>query len=420
MKRVKKIEKLLKTLIGLDVRTIGSSAIQSAIQHRMYLLHDEDLAHYTEFVLHDVSEQTALIERVVIPETWFFRDQAPFDEFRHQLHTRQRGDALKILSVPCATGEEPYSIALCLLEDGWAPNSFSIDAVDISAQALTKAGTGRYTKHSFRGNQSAPLIKKYFQHDGSDFILSPLVRQCVNFSVANILDHSWPFAGRRYDYVFCRNLLIYFDDEDKQKAHWQIHQLLANNGTLIVGYAEAASMPETLFVRTSNTSTFMFTKSAPPECVCESSAAKASRSHPRKALVKVVAKAPPPKPTVAAVGTKKPIGPSSENSETLECAQDLADRGDYACAVKICRQLLITQQIQDEVHVLLGLIEESQNNLEVSETHFRKAIYLNPKNPKALLHLALLLEHRGDQKTARLFFERATRAASQAEESKQS
>ena len=144
---------------------------------------------------------------------------------------------VRILSVPCAGGEEPYSMAMALRDAGVAPASFRIDAIDLSEVALARARRGRYTRNAFRGGDLA-FRERYFTQRRQRI---PDQRRAAR---AGALQPGQPAApptcaaGGRYDVVFCRNLLIYFDEPTTAAAIASLHALLADDGLLFAGYAE--------------------------------------------------------------------------------------------------------------------------------------------------------------------------------------
>ncbi len=119
---------------------------------------------------------------------------------------------LRILSVPCATGEEPYSIAMALMDSGLPATRFRIDAVDVSLRVLDHARRGIYGRNSFRG-ADLPFRDRYFRQVENGHLLSEIVRERVDFRQGNLLAHDFASHEGLYDYIFCRNVLIYFDGE---------------------------------------------------------------------------------------------------------------------------------------------------------------------------------------------------------------
>src|ERR1700686_2436173 len=135
-------EHLLKASIGLDAGSVGESSIERAVQERLSACALPDRHSYWERVRSSGPELQALIEAVIVPETWFFRDREAFALLASIAHDRGRraaGDGvLRLLSLPSSTGEEPYSMSMALLDTGVPADRFRIDAVDISARAIAQ------------------------------------------------------------------------------------------------------------------------------------------------------------------------------------------------------------------------------------------------------------------------------------------
>ena len=136
------LESLLRKAIGLDTNTIGSSAIDRAVRERAAACKLADARAYSELVNRSGPELQELIEAVVVPETWFFRDREAFAALvgmtqQDWLAAHPEG-VFRVLSLPCSTGEEPYSAAMALLDAGFPRDRFQIDAVDVSMRAIAK------------------------------------------------------------------------------------------------------------------------------------------------------------------------------------------------------------------------------------------------------------------------------------------
>src|SRR6266852_1112454 len=148
-------ENLLKASIGLDVGSVGRSSIERAVADRQSACALPDRHMYWERVSTCGAELQALIEAVVVPETWFFRDREAFATLasigQEQWLRAPADGVLRLLSLPSSTGEEPYSMAMALLDAGVPAHRFQVDAVDISARVLAYAGRRMYGKNSFRG-----------------------------------------------------------------------------------------------------------------------------------------------------------------------------------------------------------------------------------------------------------------------------
>jgi chemotaxis protein methyltransferase WspC len=232
-----RIETLLRETIGFDAASVGAHVLGAAVRRCMNAAGlgdiDADVDAYAA-MLSDPRELERLIAAVAVPESSFFRDPGSFEYLGRFAASEWRGGALCVLSVPCASGEEPYSIAMTLLDAGVR---FSIDAVDIRAGAVDAARAGVFRPAAFRNATAHDALARHF--DG--FTLRPRVRELVRFHTGNLLDRAL-LAGRTFDVVFCKNLLIYFTAEARARALAQLERFLAPGGRLFVGASEAAWM----------------------------------------------------------------------------------------------------------------------------------------------------------------------------------
>ena len=207
----------------------------------------------------------AFIEEVVIPESWFFRDVRPFT--RLQTHVRTHWleatdpPALRVLSLPCAGGEEAYSIAIALRDIGFASARVQIDAVDLSSRALARARLGIYGQLAFRGPDFCDQ-SRYFRVHPRGFEVVPEVQNMVRFLQGNLLDAGLLADQAAYDVIFCRNLLIYLTAAARRLTIATLNRLLTADGLLFVGHAEAHSILVPLFVPDSERGSFAFRRAS--------------------------------------------------------------------------------------------------------------------------------------------------------------
>ena len=146
------IEQLLEKKIGLSTDTVGADTVASAVRRRMEECGIDDSAAYLEYLNTSTKEWDELLEAVIVPETWFFRNGESFTFLgryvKSQWMPKNKNDILRALSIPCSTGEEPYSMAMTFMDAGLPNDRFSIDAVDISNKGLRKAEQGVYGQES--------------------------------------------------------------------------------------------------------------------------------------------------------------------------------------------------------------------------------------------------------------------------------
>ncbi len=403
------IANLLRQAIGVDAATIGHSVVEHAVRTRIAACGLHDLNEYWEHLRHSEEELAQLTEAVVVPETWFFRDAEAFAALVQIVMNvwvpSHLTGTLRILSAPSSTGEEPFTIAMALIDAGLPPHRFKIDAIDISSRALDKARRAIYGRNSFRGSDLG-FRDRFFHPAERGSQLVDAVRECVEFQHGNLVaDDFLPGIGS-YDIIFCRNVLIYFDGATQERVIRTLDRLLAPAGVLFVGPAEA------FITRSAGFSSAEY----PSAFACRKIARKAAPALQPWAPVPVkinASRARQAKPEPVAAQSPKisqPVPASAKTPATdLETAGRLADAGRLAEAADACEAHLREHGASASALYLLALIRDSLSDPRAGET-YRKVLYLEPNHPEALLHLALLAEKQGDIDGARRLQQRARRS----------
>ena len=405
----------LKETMGLDASTLGPNVVDKAIDGRMTVCACNNLAEYWQLLRRSPLEQQELIETVVVPETSFFRDAEVFEAlvrtYDQNWLAARPGRRLHLLSLPCSTGEEPYTMAMAMLDAGFPMEHLTIDAVDISERALAKARHAVYGGHSFRG-RNLHYRERHFHKIHGGWQLSDTVRSRVTFRRGNVLDTGF-LAAESYDAIFCRNLLIYFDQETQVRVVDALARLLRPDGLLFVGPAETGLMLSLNYVSAQMPMAFAFLKPRADVAV-----PIPSNQRPRSA-----SKAAVPTPEIkAATGPKPrplrtmtaPPPPVSSPDQLLEVARQKADAGSFDEAAVACEAHVKAHGPTAQALYLMGLIHGATGRRSRAEDSFRKALYLEPDHEEALMHLALLLETKGDVAGGRVLRLRAERRRSKA------
>lgn len=167
-----------------------------------------------ETVQHDTNIKQEFINYLTTNETYFYREFKQIEELVSLVSHSSKN--VKILCAPAATGEEPYSIAIALLEAGVSANRLSITGIDINSNAIEKAEEAIYKERNLR-NLTPQIVAKYFYKDKDKFILHNEIKSLITFKLVNIFDDSFSSLGK-FDYIFSRNMLIYFNNETRQRA----------------------------------------------------------------------------------------------------------------------------------------------------------------------------------------------------------
>jgi chemotaxis protein methyltransferase CheR len=200
------------------------------------------------------NELEELVNAVTVNETYFYREEHQFlcltkDLLARRLAVKRRGEAIRIWSIPCSTGEEPYSIAIWLLENWPEVDAHDIEIIgsDIDTQVLDAAREGVYGRRALM-RLSAVLIDKYFERRSDEqWRLIEDLRRSVRFSSTNVVNASETRPHGRFDVIFCRNMLIYFDEASRRIAAENLYENLLPGGYICLGHTESMSRISPLF-----------------------------------------------------------------------------------------------------------------------------------------------------------------------------
>ena len=200
---------------------------------------------YYYFVKYDPQgsqEMQRLIDAVTVNETWFFREVEPVEAWRKGVlpDLMKQGRRLRLWSAGCATGEEPYTLAMLLLEacPATAASRFEILATDVSQRALEIARAGTYDPYTLRHTEPRWLSRCFQPEPDGRQSVCENVRQLVRFDQANPVDPALAQRTRAMDVILCRNVIIYFDDQSRQEVLANLYAALKPGGYLILGHSE--------------------------------------------------------------------------------------------------------------------------------------------------------------------------------------
>jgi chemotaxis protein methyltransferase CheR len=238
------LRKLLKDHSGLDLSADKQYLIESRL---LPLARKGGLAGLPELVQQMKGGSAALIAQVVeamtTNETFFFRDKVPFEHFRDTimpeiLRTRSVRKSVRIWCAAGSTGQEPYSLAMCLKEMSAALSGWRVEilATDLSQEVLEKSRSGIYSQFEVQRGLPIQLLVKYFKQIGELWQINADIRAMVQHRQLNLL-HDFSQLGQ-FDVIFCRNVLIYFDQDTKTSVFGRLARAIETDGFLVLGAAE--------------------------------------------------------------------------------------------------------------------------------------------------------------------------------------
>jgi chemotaxis protein methyltransferase CheR len=229
--------------------------VQRRIAERMNHLAIGSFVTYFAYLRGDADgEIEKFINAFTVNETYFFREEHQLrclssDLLNERVRSKQKGETLRIWSVPCATGEEPYSIAMWLIEN-WPDvdvQDIEIIGSDIDTECLAAARQGEFGQRALM-RLSPALIAKYFVAAGKErWRILEDIRQSVQFTPINLMDRRETLSHGRFDVIFCRNVLIYFDEASRRVAAENLYESLVPGGFICLGHTESMSRISPLF-----------------------------------------------------------------------------------------------------------------------------------------------------------------------------
>jgi chemotaxis protein methyltransferase WspC len=449
-----RFEAWLSRETGIDASSLGINALERAVLERVRVTQadskppashgsagaaatDGSTANVTDNVIDaywqllnaSPDERQALVEGVVVPETWFFRDREAFAalaRLANERLVREPARVLRVLSAPCSSGEEPYSIAMALLDSGIGADRFTIDALDISARVIELARRAVYRRNSFRGH-ALEFRERHFSATTDGWLLNERVRQTVRFAQANLFGP--PYGGNaRYDFIFCRNVLIYFRRDARDRAIGLLDAQLADGGTIFVGPAETGLMMRHAMSSARIPLAFAFQRARPGDAAQRTAAwfGEAPAAHggqwatmpqPLAAPAFTAAFAPAPAPRLSPARAQRAAPPAQEHAKppvSLGDAHRLADAGQLDEAERLANDFVFVHGPDADAFYLLGLIADARGHSPDASDYYRKTLYLEPSHYEALTHLAALFDMTGNSAGAQQLIRRAQRAAAQA------
>lgn len=381
------LRQFLEQRLGLEPDSFGKNSYTPHVQEVMRKLGCSSESELLTRLTVDSQLFNDFVNRILINESWFFRDPETFDGLVEQARRHPPQEIFRILSLPCASGEEPYSAAIRLEQEHLL--RYHIDALDLSETALERARRGQYGAYAFRGVEDSVRDRYFTRLSPQKWEILERFRGRIHFVRGNVAEPGFLPEHRKYDAVLCRNLLIYLTREARERLLRTLGNVLSERGELYLTACESPLAGPSLFVRGSSRYSFRLRTEAPPEPPSR------PRYLPRPADF---SPARPPAP---------PPRPSEGGPDDLVRAAELADRGMLEPALKLCEKYLSQHQGEAQAYYLSGLVLCAMGRYQEAREPLRRAVYLDPSHQDALLQSALCLERLGSLTAAALLRQRA-------------
>jgi chemotaxis protein methyltransferase WspC len=406
----------------IDPSLVAPEALRPLAEDRRRSVAAADLDAYAALVERDVTEAARLRALVAVPETWLFRYPASFELLRGWIAAGRPG-RFRALSVACATGAEPFSIAATAIAGGVPAEAVEVLAIDPNPDALRQARDGALGRLAARG--AIPQWAHGTVCVGPDGtpVVAPEVRARVRFVAGRAPEALPEQSAGGFDAVFCRNLAIYLAPEARRAIGARLAELVRPGGLLFLGHAERLSHfgIEDRFAATDAAHPGAFAaerRTTPVQASTAQHGASTARhgsTGARPGTRAVPARAPARGRSAPAPANAAPAPSAPHRAPALPATvadvRALADRGDLRDALDAARRLHDAGNREVGLLELLGTLHLALGELTPAEDALRSAVYLDPLNAAALIQLGVLAERRGDAGQAARYRERAARSS---------
>jgi chemotaxis protein methyltransferase CheR len=409
----------LVRMAGLVFDASRRGAITAIVAERMATTKHPSVDTYLAFVESalGMDERQQLLDAVTIQETHFFRNLPQVEALRRDVlpdllrRNRASGRPLTIWSAGCSTGEEPYTIAMLLVEilAEHGPYPVRIVGTDVSAAALDVARAGVYAGRTIQLAEPG-AVERWFDErpDGSYSVAQP-VRDLVEFRLQNLVIDEPPFSPGEVDLIVCRNVTIYFGKDTTTRLVGSFHRLLGPGGYLLLGHAETLWQISDAFSLLPVGEAFIYRRddtSTPRRKARPAQGRPAPSSQPRRVMHNVLRvpglRARKPSPPPEPVAESPPQIPSPV--EDLLRARDALNVGNYAEAATLAERATASHPLLVEGYIIEGRALSNQGDDDGAIAALRKAVFLDPGAAHAHFLLATTLSRVGDPSGAAVSF----------------
>jgi chemotaxis protein methyltransferase CheR len=449
---------ILKERVGLHVRADGLQALRMALSARFEEMGPAagTVASYLEVFETGAGDEELrrLLPLVTVGKTSFFRDDRQFAALRALLpellaRPKTGGRPLAIWSAGCATGEEPYSLAMSVAQAGAIPEDVEILATDVNPEAVAAAARGAYDARRVK-EIPEPLLEAHWDRDGERYVARAGLRRYISaIRPHNLVSSVFPRpgAGPGWDVIFCRNVIIYFDTATTQQVLAQFHQALVPGGYLFLGYSESLFRLFEGFELTEVCGAFLYRRpergvrvgppappkpvvpvpSSPPPVTHLRPAGGAPQAGPRESSAPDAGRLSPPQilapqeflDGAVALFAEGRFGAARELLERLleQGGEDLAVRLTLANLYGILRQpdkardcyvaALALEPLCAEAHLFYGVHLHGQGDNDGAARELQRALFLDPDLALAHYYLGRSFEGQKDAQRARLAYRNA-------------
>ena len=427
-----RLSEYLKTQMGLYFPEKRWDDLRNKMARAMKDFDYRDLSGFIEWLVSSPrsrQEIEILASHLTISETYFWREPRVFEALVKQIlpeliRVREKGERrLRIWSAGCASGEEPYSIAIALRRLLPVPEDWRITilATDINPGILSRAMAGVYGEWSFRGLHKRLKEEYFHRKEDGRFEILPEIRKMVTFAYLNLVEDIYPSPlnnTNAMDLIFCRNVLMYFTPERAVQVGQRLYNSLVDGGWLMVGASELSQFTFPQFASVHFPGAIVYrreTRESRPSEVFRLEEISSPPPLRESTRIQVVESASPKQATYAEVLDRSVPGrdiaaPVKQQGEeatfdiTLKI-RALADRGNLAEALSACDEAIAADKLDPEMHYLRAIILQEQNGHGEAIAALKRALYLDPNFVPAHFAIGNLMLRRGNARAAKKSFE---------------
>jgi chemotaxis protein methyltransferase WspC len=374
---------LLRHRIGLDAESLGERVLNDALAESRAALAVADDEQLYARVFAQPEAFAAIVEHFVVPESWFFRAPDQYADLARFAGEQRGKRPLRVLSLPCASGEEAYSAVIALLDAGLSPAEIDVVGIDVSRGAVERAQEGVYRSYALRGRAMA---EPWIQPHPGGFAIAGGIKRCARFRTGNALDPQLLAPSERFDAIFCRNLLIYLHAEARVRVLKTLLGALEPWGLLFAGQAEVLAE--------AGSGLRPYPGGCPLSYVRDSAPAMVTAAQAPAARVVRLDPAASAKPA-----SRKQAGAVAAVSTGLS-PQALADAGRLDEARAACEHQLKLHPEDIATLFLLGLVQSARADLGAADEAFSRVCFLDRDHLPAMDHRIALAERTGRRQLA--------------------
>lgn len=398
MIRSQEFLEILGQSMGLKPELISESALRKAL-YSLAVRHGGSPEKWLDCLRADPAARKEFCEQFTVGETWFFRDWTPFAclrEFLREIRNQPKAAfPIRLLSIPCSTGEEPWSMAMLLHQEDFRPDQVTIDAVDLNHHSLETLTKARYAPFSRRENhpEANALLDKYTTATSTGFEIDPRLKPFVRPCEGNLVDPRLDPSGRglKYHLIFSRNLFIYLDPVSRSKGMANLVRLLDPKGIIYLGHTEGTLV--TGFPLYPWKKEYLFAYSlTKTKNDTEKPTKKTDRTKPRSRSNIPVTLPPVPKPLKGTLAplTKAATPNPADNQSLFNRGMQAANQGKLDDAAGFFQKLCEIEPLNAAAWEMAGTVDNARGRPSEALQKLDRVLYLDPEN-RATLRIAALI-----------------------------